>query len=381
MSDDITEIKKSNWKLKQELEAYKQETTRLNQTVQQWYNWSQEMQVKMQEKDYQIETLQGQVSVIEHEKNEMQNRLKSANVSTTENLYEQNKRLELKLKEMENNASTLEELVFRVLSKNVQIEARDAARVLKNSHKPEFKVYAYLFEQGNPTQETDVATKLSLSSRESEQAFSKLLRDRLIEEYTSGVYIVTKQISATIQETVTKDSGSPVVTSSPGQQDIFSLTASKLNYASSSQESSGILSDLKDYLISQGLSNLSFEILQVIRNLKEPVDNNSLQKKVKEWQRMYESAQEVETVVEEVDLMSLNTHEIFEVVRNQIKGAGKVSIAANYLDQMKDILMQKALASGTLLYDMNKTVNEAKKGSTTTGNLLSKLDDWETRIG
>ena len=66
--------------------------------------------------------------------------------------------------------------------------------------------------------------------------------------------------------------------------------------------------------------------------------------------------------------------------KEQIKSSGDIRAIASILDRMKDVLMQKSVASGPLLYDMNKTVNEAKKGSLTAGFALIKLDEWQERI-
>ncbi|MFW9992801.1 MAG: hypothetical protein ACFFD4_12200 [Candidatus Odinarchaeota archaeon] len=384
VSEDINELKKKNWTLTQELEGYRQENARLNQTVQQWYNWSQDIQKQMQEKDQQIESLQRHINSIENEKRELLKRISTADVAMTENLYEQNKTLELKLKEVGDVVSALEDTAFRALSKNLQINPKELAGPLKNSKKTEFRVYAYLYEQGKPVRETEVVNRLSLSRKDAEQAFRKLSRERLVEEYTTGVYTVSQQVGSvvyTAQETDIPATATTPVTD-PGKQDIFTVTASKLEYSSSPQEKRTILSDLKDHLIAQGLSNLAFEVLQIMRDQAGTLDTRNLQQKVREWQKIHEESQKVEVVIEEVDLNLLSTEEIFTTVRDQIKAvSGNTGAAAKYLERMKDVLMQKAVASGTLLYDMNKTVNEAKKGTVTTGYLVTKLEEWQTKLG
>jgi len=381
MTDELSELKKSNWTLKQELEAYRQENGRLNQTVQQWYTWSQDIQGQLQEKDQQIDNLQNKIAALESEKAGLQGRLSTADAAMTENLYEQNKRLELKLKETEEDAEVMDRVLFLVLNKSRQTIPREIIGSLKKSRKAEFRIYAYLIEQDKPVRESDITSRLSLSRKDSEQAFSKLMREQMIEEYTSGVYTVTRM---DMQATGVASSAANVTpatgAAATGQQDIFSHTLTKLGYSSTVQESRSVLSDLKDHLVSKGMSNLSFEVLQVMRNLTATSDSRDLQQKVKKWQREYEDSQKVEVKVEEVDLMSLSNYEIFEAVRKQVKAAGKVTAAANHIEKMKDVLMQKSSASGTLLYDMNKTVNEAKKGATTTGHLVSKIDEWQEKV-
>ncbi|MHA1450457.1 MAG: hypothetical protein ACTSP4_13675, partial [Candidatus Hodarchaeales archaeon] len=164
-------------------------------------------------------------------------------------------------------------------------------------------------------------------------------------------------------------------------QDIFSTVSSKLQFSSSSSNSLSLLSELKDQLTSEGYSNLAFEVLQVMRELQSgTITTQTLQLKLNDWKKQYISSKEVVAEEVKIDLMPLNTLEILNTVREQIKSSKDIKTVATILDRMKDVLMQKSVASGPLLYDMNKTVNEAKKGNITAGFVLSKLDDWQDKI-
>ncbi|MHA1169197.1 MAG: hypothetical protein ACTSRU_15325 [Candidatus Hodarchaeales archaeon] len=380
MTDELADLKRKNWTLTQELENYKQEHVRLSQRVQEWFEWSQGIQLTLKEKDEQINNLMNQITALENEKNALVNRLSTADMAMTENLYEQNSRLEMIVKENQIRVKTLEDVIFNILTGKIDQKTSAVYRLLKESSQGEYRVFAFLSDAGKPVRESEIYNNVRLPREDVKRALNRLLREKVIDEYTSGVYTVIARDSG--YSSVTSGSGpQQEITASSSGQDIFSTVSSKLQFSSSSSNSLSLLSELKDQLTSEGYSNLAFEVLQVMRELQSgTITTQTLQLKLNDWKKQYISSKEVVAEEVKIDLMPLNTLEILNTVREQIKSSKDIKTVATILDRMKDVLMQKSVASGPLLYDMNKTVNEAKKGNITAGFVLSKLDDWQDKI-
>lgn len=376
MSDE--DVHKLRLRVQEFAKAYEvcyQENARLQNRVSELYNWSQEAQKVVEERDEFIETLTQELSMIK-EKEKVRKQQRSE--VTFDELYERVQQLETLNKELEENLSGYNEILESVyLTRAVKQETLTSIEdSFRKSQEPQKLLIIELAKQLSVSY-GDLIAATGLTEQEVKLTLDPLIKRGLVTEFGQGV--------ATIRDEAVKiyDPSEWIDISNPKEL-FFSL----MEYVKISDRNLITLEALKGFRdILQSLIGTPVfihEISATILDIKmQRIEKDELVKRIASWMDKWEQSIEPVEVQERIKDdpswwdSSLTIDELFSSMKRYSNTASNEEIACA-LEKIHDILYQKH-GHAIYLVEIKREAAYWKKAPQKVDDLVVKLIIWRKK--
>lgn len=372
--EEIRQFKLQIMQLQQQLAQYQNENTSLRKKCSDWYEWSQQAQKSIQEKDHSITTLQQEIEKFQAENRE---REESVGHRTVDGLYEQNQALDLKVREFQYYTEQLTKILFEFLTKKQlsTSESENITEILIKCGSKEAKVFSLLLQENRALDIQQISKELKLDQKETKEIAVNLSKKQYITKIDYNVFSAEKKI-------IVSDDYQKA-----GIEDILSSIETRLDHAKNIAQLCDILEEFSTAVNSQGNTVIASEIGRKsadIRRRKAEFRVKDVIELFREWKEQLEPKKEH---ISEKDLKidtdfwaTLSNLDLIEEVKNEIHGAKGTDTLLKTLEMFKKALQVKG-GQGILVHAINSFISENKESKLLNRAIcLSKINEWERKL-
>lgn len=372
--EEIKQLKLQIMQLQQQLAQYQNENTSLRKKCSDWYEWSQQAQNSIDEKDQSITAYQQE---IEKFQSIIREREESVGHRTVDGLYEQNQALDLKVREFKFYTDEQTKILYDFLTKKHlnSSETEKITSILIKCGSLEAKILSLLLQENRALDIQQISQKLKLDQKDIKKTAENLSQIQIITKIDHNVFTAEKT-------TIVSDDYQKA-----GIEEILSSIETRLNHANNITKACDILEEFSTAVNNQGNAVIASEIGRKsadIRRRRAEFRMKDVKDLFSEWKNQLEpktdSAFETDKTVDIDFWATLSNLDLIEEVKNEIHGSKNTEALINTLESFKKSLMIKG-GQGILIHSINGFINENKASKLLNRAIcLSKIDEWERKL-
>jgi len=377
-NEEIQALRTRVWELTQANQAYQQENLRLQTRISELYDWSNQAQQVILERDEHIKALNREVEQLrQKEKDRMQRRKEI----TIDELYEKVKKLEIENRNFETQVIEYEKILEEIYSSiDLPVNLRSRIeQVFRNTKDPQ-KILMIELRKNPSMNYNELAQRTGLSVQKVKMAADQLRRKGFIQEFATGEGVMVGSHGQVPTMINIKDWDKI-----EDPKKLFDLLIEFVRVTDQNIQVSEALKKFRDVLTSLiGTPQFMYEISRSISDFRISMkDKDELIKKILIWQDKWEMTvrgkEMYGTTIEDPSswTSALTPDELFDSMSRFMRRAKHNEIAAA-LERIRDILYEN---QGHALYltEIAREASNWKLSSRNKEELEQKLKDWKKK--